>query len=61
MEQHIKKSQKSETKSFSGVHGLNEKFRNYKLGKVWKFQDAKLNGFWVILKNTGGVASNAPA
>ena len=28
--------------------------RNYDLGKVTKFQDAELNGFWVILKKPQG-------
>ena len=35
--------------------------RNYDLGKVAKFQDAKSKGFGVILKNTtGGVESTPP-
>ena len=33
---------------------LYKKVRNYNLGIDSKFQDAKFNGFRVILKNTGG-------
>ena len=36
---------------------LTKNVRNYNLGIVSKFQDAKFNGFPVILKNTGGVVS----
>ena len=33
---------------------LTKNVRNYELGKVWKFHDAKLNGFRVILKRPQG-------